>query len=231
MGCIGAVAAGLAALTLAGTEPLVIGTEAPFPPWTYIDAQGRITGFDRDLGDALCARLSVECVWVSTTFDQLIPGVAAGDFDIVMGGIAITDERREIVAFSTPYDAPSDSADFVGKPGTAGPDRAHIGVQSGTIYASHLRGSGRNFTLFASETLLLQHLQTGRIDLAFGISGFALANLEEQGFAALYSEPVPDQGTALAVCKGNQALLDQLDAALAAMAQDGALAALFLRWM
>ena len=231
MGCIGSIAAGITALTLAGAEPIVIGTEAPFPPWTYIDADGEITGFERDLGDEVCARLAVECVWVNTTFDQLIPGVIAGDFDIIMGGIAITSERRKIISFSIPYDAPSDDADFVGKPGAPDPDHARIGVQSGTIYDAHLGQTGRNLTRFTSEKLVIESLLSGKVDLAFGISSYALAEVEQQGFETLFSEPVPDQGTALAVCKGNEALLHEIDAALAAIESDGLLAAFFLRWM
>ena len=88
MPCAGAIASLVAGLVLAGSEPVVIGTEAPFPAYTYLAEDGTITGHDRDLMDDICARMVWRCEWQNVHFDELVPGVMSGRFDIIIGGIA-----------------------------------------------------------------------------------------------------------------------------------------------
>jgi polar amino acid transport system substrate-binding protein len=79
----------------------------------------------------------------------------------------------------------------------------------------------------------MEALRTGAVDLAFGpfqtradVSSF----MAEYGLEFLYTELLPDDGVGMAVCKGNEGLLLQLDTALAAIAFDGTLAMLENRW-
>jgi Bacterial extracellular solute-binding proteins, family 3 len=95
MACGAAIAGAFASLVSASAAPVVIGTEAPCPPCTFIDQAGVLTGFDKDVADEVCLRAMLECMWVTTRFDALIPGVMAGDCDIIMGGIG---RRRERMA-------------------------------------------------------------------------------------------------------------------------------------
>ena len=56
MPCAGAIALAVTGLVLAASEPVVIGTDAPFPEYTYVDEAGEITGFERDVMDEVCTR-------------------------------------------------------------------------------------------------------------------------------------------------------------------------------
>jgi ABC-type amino acid transport substrate-binding protein len=231
--CIGTVAGLVSGLVLAASEPVVVATDAPFPAYTYVDASGTITGFERDLMDEVCQRALLDCRWTDVNFDQLIPGVMAGDYDVVLGGIAITPERRDMVDFTKAYHGTDPVEWYIGRPGAPGPAAALTAVQSGTMQEAHLRNMGYRHIVFPTEPEVLAALIAGKVDLALGpfetradIRDFIAAN----GFDYLYSELIPDDGVAMAVCKGNGALLDTLNTALDTIRDDGTLASLENRW-
>ncbi len=88
---------------------------------------------------------------------------------------------------------------------------------------------GWNAFSFATEADVLGALTAGKVDLAFG--AYATEATEAAGILPLYDEEVPDMGTAMAVCKGNTALLTQLNAALEAMIEDGTIDDITARWL
>jgi polar amino acid transport system substrate-binding protein len=231
--CVGTVAGLVAGLVLASSEPVVIATDAPFPAYTYVSPDGTITGFERDLMDEVCQRAVLTCTWTQANFDQLIPGVMAGDYDVVLGGIAVTPERRELVEFTQAYHSTDPEEWYIGRPGAPEPTLALTGVQSGTMQEAHLRKMGYRHTAFPTEPDVLAALLAGKVDLALGpfetrqdIRDFITGN----EFDYLYSEHVPDEGVAMAVCKGNDGLLAALNTALDGIRRDGTLASLENRW-
>jgi ABC-type amino acid transport substrate-binding protein len=233
MACAGTIAGAVAGLVLAAAEPVVIGTDAPFPDYVDLDANGEVVGFERDVMDEVCTRAALTCHWELANFDELIPGVMQGRFDVVLGGMAVTEERRRLVDFTHVYYQTEPEDWYLGRPGAPPPERALTAVQSGTVHASHLRALGHDHLVFATEPEVLAALAEGRVDLALGpfelrpdITDFAAA----KGLDFLYSVLIPDDGVAMAVCKGNSDLLDSLNAALDAMHTDGTLAALESRW-
>ena len=233
MGC-GALTAGIAALHLAagGTPTTIIGTEVPFYPYTQVDEAGEITGLDRDIADEVCLRADLKCAWIATQFDQLIPGLHTGAYDIIMGGIAITDARRQRVDFTLPYMESGSSSSYLGRPGAPAIDDATTAVQSGTIQEQHLSDTGRRYIALPNEAAVIDALVQGRADLALGAFNSATTDrlIAEEGYDFLYSEDIFDDGTAMAVCKGNADLLEKLDAALQAMIDDGTLDEISAQW-
>lgn len=234
MGCGAVIASAVLSLTLVAAEPVTIGTEVSFPPYTHFDAAGGIVGLDRDIADAVCRRAALVCDWQPTRFDLLLPGVMAGNFDLVIAGIAVTPERQALVDFSQPYLLDDGQMSFyLGLPDAPPPDATRIAVQSGTIYESHLRATARRFFSLPTEAAVLDALRAGAADLAFGAFNAATGDalLAGQGYGFLYPEPLPDLGTAMAVCKGHRELLDLLNAALSGMIADGTLDDIAVRWL
>ena len=233
MSCIGTIAGAVAGLVLASAEPVIVGTDAPFPAYVYLEADGTVSGFERDVMDEVCARAALTCTWQLANFDELIPGVADGRFDVVLGGIAVTEERRRIVDFTTSYHATDPEEWYIGRAGAPPPGRALIGVQSGTVHEAFLRREGLRHLAFPTEGQVLSALASGRIDLALGPFQ-TRTDLEEMivgnGFEFLYSDLIHDEGVGMAVCKGNIDLLDTLNAALDSMRADGTLETLENRW-
>lgn len=233
MPCVGAIALAFSGLLLAASEPVVIGTDAPFPAYTYVDDSGEITGFERDVMDQVCTRAALTCNWELANFDQLIPGVMSGRFDVVLGGIAVTDERRALVDFTDTYHGTDPNEWYIGPPGAPEPAAALVAVQSGTVQEAHLREMGYRHVSFSTEPQVLQALVDRKVDLAFGpfeTREDIRAFVDQHGFDFVYSELILDDGVGMAVCKGNTELLASLNTALDAMRRDGTLASIETRW-
>lgn len=229
MGCTSILSAAGLALTLASGEPVHFATEAPFSPYSYVDEVGKVMGFEREVGDEVCHRAGLVCDWQNVQFDRLLPGVMSGEFDVVLGGLAITPARMRMVDFSRAYNQSNEIDVLYGMKNAPAPEIARIAVQSGTIQADHARTKGWTTLPFATPTDSLAAVATGRADLAFGAFGAEVADFSDLG--PQYNEEVPDLGTAMAVCRGNTGLLTQLNDALNAMTRDGTIDAIAERWL
>lgn len=82
---------------------LNVGCEGAFAPFTYVDDQGQITGFDIDLIRALGADLGYEVKITVFPFDGLIPALLTDSIDVIISGFTISPERAKKVDFSDPY--------------------------------------------------------------------------------------------------------------------------------
>ncbi len=90
----------IGAITFAKTY--TVGTSADFPPFEYIE-NGQFVGFDMDLIREIAKIAGFEVKFVDMSFDSLIPALRAGQIDIAIAGMTITDERKQVVDFSIPY--------------------------------------------------------------------------------------------------------------------------------
>lgn len=93
--------ADLKSVRAAGT--MVIATTGTRPPWTYVDQSNRLVGYDIAWGEVICADLGVKPDWKKLDFRGMLPGLLAGQFDAVMSGVTITEQRRQTFGLSEPY--------------------------------------------------------------------------------------------------------------------------------
>ena len=89
--------------TNAQGKTLNVGCEGAFAPFTYIDDQGNITGFDIDLIKVIGEDLGYEVKINVLPFDGLIPSLKLGNIDLIISGFTISEERAKQVDFSDPY--------------------------------------------------------------------------------------------------------------------------------
>jgi polar amino acid transport system substrate-binding protein len=82
---------------------LRVGFESGYVPFEMTNKKGEFIGFDMDFGRRLAKSMGVKFVPVNTAWDGIIPGLMTGKFDIIMGGMTITQERNLKVNFSQPY--------------------------------------------------------------------------------------------------------------------------------
>ena len=80
-----------------------IATTGTRVPWTYVDQSNKLVGYDIAWGEIICADLGVKPVWMKLDFRGILPGLIAGQFDAVLSGVTITDQRKEAFGFSEPY--------------------------------------------------------------------------------------------------------------------------------
>lgn len=78
-------------------------TTDDFPPFNFLDADGRLTGFNVDLARAICAELEIGCTIQARPFDNLVESVLGERADAAIAGIAITTEMRSLLDFSDIY--------------------------------------------------------------------------------------------------------------------------------
>src|SRR5690606_3240261 len=104
-------AAALLALgtTAQAQETVRIATEGAYAPWNFLNDAGEPAGFEIDLGNAICEQASLSCEWVINDWDSIIPNLLAGNYDVIMAGMSITDERLETIDFSQNYFPPDPS--------------------------------------------------------------------------------------------------------------------------
>ncbi|AVA25767.1 transporter substrate-binding domain-containing protein [Rhizobium sp. NXC24] len=84
-------------------KTITIASEGASPPWNALNAEGKLVGFDIDVGEELCRRINLECIFVAQDWDGIIPALTVGKFDAIMSGMAITEKRKKSIAFSQPY--------------------------------------------------------------------------------------------------------------------------------
>jgi len=82
---------------------LRVGFESGYVPFEMTDKKGNFIGFDMDYGRRLAKAMGVKFVPVNTAWDGIIPSLMTNKFDIIMGGMTITQERNLKVNFADPY--------------------------------------------------------------------------------------------------------------------------------
>jgi polar amino acid transport system substrate-binding protein len=82
---------------------LRVGFESGYVPFEMTDKKGNFIGFDMDFGRRLAKSMGVKFVPVNTAWDGIIPALMTNKFDIIMGGMTITQERNLKILFANPY--------------------------------------------------------------------------------------------------------------------------------
>jgi len=245
--------ASLALLGLsASADTLKIGTEGGYPPWSMVDASGKVSGFDADVGSALCKELNADCRFVVQAFDSLIPSLGADRFDLIISGMSVTPERSKRINFSIPYavedaifvlpkgsqviNADSAEALFQGLAGKT------IGVQGGTTHGDYLRQKAGDVTIKNYDTLdqMQIDLDARRLDATFadltsqskflkkvGDQNFSLSKLIIKGSSA---PEVLGYGIGIGINKNNTELKEKVDAALCKLINDGTIKTSSEKW-
>jgi polar amino acid transport system substrate-binding protein len=87
-----------------GGKVLKVGSDTTYPPMETVDeATGQIVGFDVDVMNAICERINCKAEFVTTAWDGIFAALQQGQFDMVVSGVSITEERDKEMDFSDPY--------------------------------------------------------------------------------------------------------------------------------
>lgn len=223
---------------LAQAQPVIkFGVDPSYPPFEQKQPDGSLSGFDIDLGNALCAELQVKCIWVEQNFDGMVPALKARKFDAILSAFSATAARRQQVDFSDKiYTAPSSLVarkDSGLLPTAASLKGKSVGVVQGTLHEAFARAQwgnqGVNIHTYQTQDQVFSDLINGRLDATFQASVQADAGLlqkpQGQDFA-FAGEPITDKsiigdGVAIGIRKNEPELKQQLNTALASIRQSG----------
>ena len=220
-------------------KELVVGTNPSFAPFEFTDQKdGKIQGFDIDLINALAKKAGYTTVNIkSIAFDGLIPSLEAGNIDVSITGMSITDERKKKVNFTDPY-YESGLMAVVKKDNTAinGLDDLKgktIAVQLGTTGAKYAESiEGAKVKTFDSSDLACLELKNGGADAVISDLPVLQYFLKKGGSAYAKSVGTPKKGDfyGIATAKKNKELCDKLNKALAEMKKDGEYQKIYDKW-
>jgi len=226
----------LALLTLsapAAAQTVVrLATEGAYPPWNFVNEANEVDGFERELGDALCARAGLTCTWVVNEWDTLIPNLVAGNYDAIIASLSVTEARQAIIAFSEEYLPPDPSAFFA----LAGADDAVmtgvVATQSNTVFVAHLAQTAATIAEFPGPEDVVAAVRNGVADAGLFDRAFLDPILAESGGALVYvgSDLFLSNGPGVGLRQSDTGLRDAFSAAIAEMKADGSLNAMIGRW-
>lgn len=222
-----------AALSMAGSaiadDKIRLGTEGAYAPFNFVNDDGKLAGFEIELGDALCAEIKAECEWVVNEWDSIIPNLVAGNYDGIMAGMSITDERKKTISFSEEY-YPADPSRYITAEGTEIDwdklEGKSIGVQGATIQAAFAEEKyGENNTIKSYEKgdQTIADLMAGNLDIVLADGEFLKPAVKGSEGAMVFAGPEETIGGGIGIGmrQDESELHEKMNAGLAALKKSG----------
>lgn len=216
-----------------------------YTPLQFIDpVTGAAVGWEYDAVAEICRRLNCVVEWNTTSWDAMIPAIAAGQYDVGMDGITITEDRAQQVDFSAPYMTSEqfmlvrvDDDRFTTPTEFAADEALLVGAQPGTtgFYTAVydiLDGDEANprIKLFDNFGASVQALITGDVDMvlvdAASGRGYIGANPEK---LKIVGDAIKSEDFGFIYQKGSD-LVEPFNAAIDSMQQDGYTNYLNTKW-
>ncbi|WP_175868767.1 transporter substrate-binding domain-containing protein [Bartonella gabonensis] len=217
----------------ANSQTLKIASDASYPPFSYIDSNNELQGFDIDISYALCKKMNVECTIVTQDFEGMIPGLLAKKYDAIVSSLSPTKERLQKIDFTDPYYNTA-LAVIVSKNSEIkeiSPQAfrgKNLGVQSNTTQAAyaedHYASEGVNIKLYPTAIEVNRDLLSHRLDIIIFDKLKALNWLENEGkdccllLGTLEEAKFP---VAIAIRQNNNDLKDKFNEAIKEIRADG----------
>ncbi|MEE4120791.1 MAG: transporter substrate-binding domain-containing protein [Paracoccaceae bacterium] len=225
-----AAATALIAGTAAAQDVVRMGTEGAYPPYNFINDDGEVDGYERELGDLLCERAGLTCEWVTNDWDSIIPNLTSGNYDTIMAGMSITDERDEVIDFTQNYIPPAASAYAATDP-DADLAGGVIAAQVNTIQASYVAESGATLLEFATPDETVAAVRNGEADAVFADKDYLVPIVEADAEMSFVGDDVAlGGGVGMGVREGDDDLLETFDSILSDLKADGTLNELIVKW-
>jgi polar amino acid transport system substrate-binding protein len=207
-----------------------LGTEGAYPPYNFINDAGEVAGFEREFGDELCKRASLTCEWVTNEWDSIIPNLQSGNYDVIIAGMSITDEREEVIDFSQGYLPPASSA-YLALSADADLMSGPVAAQTSTIQAAFVAENGMTVVEYATPEETVAAVKNGEAVAVLADKDYLAPIAAESGGALvlLEKEESIGGGVGLGFRDSDDDLRGKFDAAIKSMKCDGTLDAMITK--
>lgn len=214
-----------AEITTIEAGKLTISTSPDFPPFEYTDDSNEIVGIEPEIMTLICEKLGLELVIDAMDFDSALLAAQQGKSDAVVSGVTVTEDRKLVYDFTDSYisirqaivckDGAGITMDNLGE--------HTIGVQRGTtghIYVEDDFGED-SVVAYDTYTTVFQALMNDQIDCIVMDDAVAKAYIAANPGLEMTETTYEPEDYAFGVSKGNTALVDGINAALAELIEDG----------
>jgi polar amino acid transport system substrate-binding protein len=219
-------------------QTIRIASDATWPPFEYIDETSKaVIGFDIDLINAIAENQGLNIEIIPTEWDALLAGVSQCQYDAAISAITITEDRQKTMLFSNPYIAAGQILTVAaGNEAVSGIDSLEgmvVGAQIGTTGAIEIENMpGVTLKTYDTVDLAYLDLSNGQIDAVVADYPTALIFVGQSNGELVFAGDVfTAESYGIAVCNQNQDLLDQLNAGLQAVMNDGLITSLEDEWL
>lgn len=209
-----------------------MGTEGAYPPYNFINDAGEVDGFERELGDELCARAGLTCTWVINDWDSIIPNLVSGNYDTIIAGMSITSERDEVIDFTEDY-IPASPSSYVALAADADTMGGVIAAQTATIQAAYIAASGATLVEFATPDETIAAVRNGEADAVLADHDYLAPIVAESGGALVFAGDRVDDiggGVGMGIRESDGELREKFNVAIASMKADGTLNTMLIKW-
>ena len=207
-----------------------LGTEGAYAPWNFLNDAGEVDGFERELGDELCARAELTCEWVTNEWDSIIPNLVSGNYDAIIAGMSITAARDEVIDFTQAY-TPPDPSSYLTKSMDTDPASGVIAAQTNTIQAAFIAEKGWTLVEFATPEETVAAVKNGEADAVLADKSFLKTFADSDAdLSLLEQEEMIGGGVGMGIRESDGELKAAFDAAIQSMKDDGSLNELITKW-
>ena len=226
---------GDAGLTTVNAGKLTMSTNAAFPPYEMTTDDGGFEGIDVEIAGAIAEKLGLELQIDDMDFDAALLAVQNGKSDIVMAGVTVTDDRKAVMDFSDSYstgvqvvivkEGSDVTIDNLGE--------KMIGTQRGTtgnIYCSDDYGDD-HVVAYDNGITAVQALLNGQVDCVVIDSAPASEFVANNAGLQILDTEYVTEDYAIGIGKGNTALLDAVNGALAELQADGTIDSIVAKYI
>ncbi len=206
-------------------------------PYVYPDPQKpeQLTGFEYDLADALAKRLGLHAEMVQNQWDQLIPGLERGNFDILLNGLELTPDNAQRIALSQPYYVYAQQ--IVTRKETTNVTRVEdlksraVGVLSSSVAQRLLEAAGcGTLKVYPGNVESFRDLKAQRLEAVLLDLPIALHYARPDPELRFAGEPFAPGYYAIGVRKQDTRLLAAVNAGIRDLAADGTLERIYRKY-
>ncbi len=216
---------------------LKMATSADFPPFESRDKEGNFEGFDIDLAQAIADELGYKLEIEDMKFDGLVGALQSKRVDMVLAGMSADEKRKKNVDFSKEYNRSGEM--FISKADQFASDLTAlkgktVGVQLGTIQEEGADKLAEEYGFQVKKvdnaSVLIQELQSNRIDVAYMDKTVAKGYIDSQGLKGFDDPTTSSPGMGVAFPKGSD-LVEKVNNILDKFEKDGTIDALKKKWL
>jgi len=223
----------------AGSDTIVVATDATWPPMEYVDENKEIVGYDIDLMKAVAEAAGLEIEFKNVAWDGIFAGLGAGEYDAIISSVTIRPDRAEKYDFSEPYINAGQIVVVGADSDITGPDAlsgSTVGAQIGTTGAIEIENmDGVELKEYDEIGLAFEDLVAGRIDAVVCdtpvAADFALQREEYKAALKIVGESFTEEYYGILVQQGNSELLDKINEGLKAVQAEGLDKAIEADWL